>query len=395
MIPRKGRIVRFRGAGALQSAAMKRAKLKAKEERRLLRGHRWVYRNEFSELPTLNDGEVVDVYAAQGRFVGRGFYQAEGGIAVRLIADSQTEINGDFLRKAIERARVYRERIYPGQDVYRWIFGESDGLPGLVADRFGPVVSAQTPSAFYEAYAEDIAAFFIETEGVECVRLDIRGRALKVGTAPSPVEIEFDGLRFRVDIDSGQKTGMFLDQRENAAAMEVFAPGARVLDGHCYSGLWSCHAGRAGATEVLGVDTSAGAIQMACANATANGLSETCHFECADVRDVLARGNLYDVVLLDPPALAKTRSQQKKALGLYQGLNRAAMDAVKPGGVLITSTCSHFVDPEAFLEVLKRSARACQREAWIVDVRGAARDHPVLMEMPESAYLACVTLRVL
>ena len=288
----------------------------------------------------------------------------------------------------------FRQRLYPQQRVYRWIHGESDGLPGLVADRYGSVVTVQSPCAFYALHADDLASSFLEHEGVEGVRLTLPGCVRTVGVAPASLIVEIDGLQFDVSLAEGQKTGMFLDQRENCLAARPLADGARVLDGHCYAGLWSCQLAAAGAASVLGVDTSSSAIERAQANAGRNGLAGQCSFECADIHEVLQRDARYDVVLLDPPALAKSRAQTGKAVGLYQALNREAMRAVEPGGYLITSTCSHFVDGPSFVEILKRAARAAQRDAWLLEERGAAKDHPVLLAMPETAYLNCCVLRV-
>lgn len=374
--------------------AMLEARLNPKEERRLLRGHMWGFRNEFAEIPPLEDGALVDVVSSIGRFVGRAFYQAQGGIAVRILSHKRESIDADFLLHRIVRAQRFRERLFPDPTVYRWIFGESDGLPGFVADRYGAVVSAQSSCRFYEAHAEALAAAFLAQPGVEGVRLDVCGEIHSFGDVPSAVECELEGLRLNVDIEGGQKTGLFLDQRVNSRSSATFAPGARVLDGHCYVGLWSCHAAKAGAAHVLGVDTSAPAVERAQANAVLNGVADRCTFECADIAEVLGRGERYDVVLLDPPALAKSRDREAKALRLYQGLHKAAVQAVEPGGYLITSSCSHFVSREAFLETLKRAVGAAQRQAWVVDVRGPSPDHPVLMAMPETNYLTCVTLRV-
>ncbi len=371
-----------------------RAVLKPKEERRLLRGHLWGYRNEFEKLPDVADGAIVDAFSALGRFVGRGFFQASGGIAVRVLSRSEKPIDAEFLARRVERALRYRQRVFPGSDAYRWIHGESDGLPGLIADRFGPVVSVQTQCAFYAQHADALAKAFLGHEGVRGMRFEFASKARWFGTPVRPLVVALDGLQLDVDVDSGQKTGMFLDQRENALNTRVYAPDARVLDGHCYNGLWSCHLALGGAKHVLGVDTSGPALDQARKNAALNGVEDGCEFECIDVQEVLKRGERFDVITLDPPALAKSRAHAEKALGVYHALNRDAMAALTPGGILISSSCSHFVDAEAFLEMLKRAARAAQREAWILEVRGAARDHPVLMSMPETSYLKCVAMRV-
>ena len=282
----------------------------------------------------------------------------------------------------------------PRRRVYRWVYGESDGLPGLIADRYGEVVTAHTSCAFYRRYAAPLAEAFLAISGVHGVRLTIAGAVQEYGRVSSPVECEVHGLHLRVSITAGQKTGLFLDQRENWDLLRPFANGASVLDGHCYTGAWSLHAAKYGAARVLGVDTSQPALEQARQHAELNGAGQ-CAFECADVQSVLARGELYDVVVLDPPALAKSRLQAKKALGLYQALNRDAMRALKPGGLLITSSCSHFVETPVFLEALKRAATSAQRNARVLAMRGAAADHPVLLAMPETEYLKCVVLHVL
>ena len=375
---------------------MKHLQLLPKEDRRLLRGHPWVYRNELAKIPPMDDGELADVFSAQDRFIGRGFYQAQGGIAVRLLTRHQVPIDGVFLNERIDNARIFRERLFPDQSVYRWVFGESDGLPGFVADRYGTLISAQTSCRFYASCVDELADAFLAREGVEGVRIVINNVLHTYGNAPASVIASIDGVQVAVNLEEGQKTGMFLDQRENCLAIRRFAHNARVLDGHCYIGLWSCHAALAGAKSVLGVDTSAKAIEAATANAQRNGVGDQCAFERADIAEVLQqRGDRYDVVLLDPPAFVKSHAQEHKALGLYQALNAAAMNAVEPGGILVTSSCSHFVSREAFLEVLKRAASAAHRKVWAFDVRGAAPDHPVLLAMPETAYLKCVFLRVL
>ncbi len=374
---------------------MDTAILKAKEDRRLLRGHLWAYRNEFARLPRVEDGTVVDIVSDRGRFVGRGFYQATGGIAIRLITKRETEtVDTDLLERRIAQAKQFRDRLYPGETFYRWVHGESDRLPGMVIDRYGPVAVVQSGCAFYAAYGDALASILTRHDGVEGVQLNLPGGRRNAGEAPGSVEVSHGGLQFVVDLERGQKTGAFLDQRENVLAARSLARGARVFDGHCYSGQWACHMAAAGAASVLAVDSSETAIAHARRNAERNALSDRCIFECVDVRTALQRGQRYDLVILDPPAFAKSRGQSRKAAGLYQALNRDAMEAVEPGGYLVTSTCSHFMDGPAFVEVLKRAARAAQRDVWVLEERGAARDHPVLLTMPETAYLNCIVLRV-
>ncbi len=373
---------------------MVRGILNPKEDRRLLRGHRWVYRNEFDLLPDLSDGALLDVYSNKGRFVGRGFYQATGGIAVRILTYEREDIDASFFRRRIDAAKALRDRLYPSETVYRWVYGDSDRLPGFVADRYGPVVAARAEPAFYAMAADDLAEAFLAHEGVEGVILRRGGETRYFGATETPVECSVNGLRFSVEPDAGQKTGLFLDQRENWKLLERYAPGRRVLDGHCYTGAWGMHAGKYGAARVLGVDTSQRAIETALGNAELNGLSEVCGYECADIQDVLARDDTWDVIVLDPPAFAKSRAHTKKALRRYQALNRDAMQRIEPGGILITSSCSQPVDFAAFMETLKRAGNAAQRVVQLLDQRGPAPDHPALLAMPETNYLKCVVLRV-
>ncbi|MCC6144665.1 MAG: class I SAM-dependent rRNA methyltransferase [Candidatus Hydrogenedentes bacterium] len=373
---------------------MKSGTLKAREERRLLRGHCWAFRNEFEQLPKAEDGEVVDVFSEKRRFVARGFFQANGGIAVRLLTRRQEEIDDVFLQTRIDVARAYRRAMYPGSNVYRWIFGESDGLPGLVADRYGSVIIAQSACAFYGERAEQIANIFLACEGINGVQVSVNDKVQQFGEVPESIPVTIDDVRLEVNLADAQKTGLFLDQRDNRRTMLSYVQGARVLDGHCYVGQWAIAAAQGGAAFVHAVDTSEAALDSARAHAQLNQVADRCNFEKADVEAVLDRGRCYDTIILDPPAFAKSRAQAKKALSRYQSLNAKALEVVNVGGYLITSSCSHFVDMGDFLEMIKRAAATAQREVWVLETRGAARDHPVLLAMPETAYLKCVVLRV-
>ncbi len=374
---------------------MKRMQLREREERRLMRGHLWVFRNEVAALPALTDGELVDIYTGGGRFIGRAFAQATGGIAARILSRHQDTIDASFLKDRLTTARTLRERLFPGESVYRWVHGESDGLPGLMADRYGSVVSMDTQCAFYANRADELAEAFLSWDDITGLRLAHPGGVHIVGEVPEPVAVTLDGLPLEVALSSGQKTGMYLDQRVNCRVLDVLAPGARVFDGHCYAGLWACVAARAGAAEVLGVDTSQPAIERARRNAAINDLGAVCRFECADAEEILSRESPFDVVCIDPPPLARGREHRSKALGRYQALNAAAIQAVAPGGYLVTSCCSHAVGREGFMEAIKRALRTARREAQLLEVRGAAADHPVLPVMAETDYLVCAVLRIM
>lgn len=369
------------------------ARLLPKEERRLVRGHCWAFRNEFAELPELPDGDVVRIVSNSREHVGVGYFQAEGGIAVRLLAHSGEHYDDGFLARTVERAAAQRKRLFAGHPVYRWIHGDSDGLSGCIADRYGPLVVVQAESPFYRTRAEALANAFLAEDGVTGVLF--RGTdAPRFGAIDTPVVCKINGLEFSVDPLAGQKTGLFLDQRVNWSLLEAHAPGARVLDGHSYVGAWSMHAAKFGAREVVGVDTSRPAIEQARANAERNGLADRCGFIQGDVQEVLARGETYDTILIDPPALVRGRANMTKALGLYQAINRDAMKALNPGGVLITSSCSQPVDEATFVDMLKRAASAAERRFQLLGLHGAAPDHPALLAMPETRYLKCAVLRV-
>ena len=371
------------------------ATLKPKEERRITRGHAWAYRTEFKKLPELEDGDLVDVYSDQRRFVGRGFYQSQGGIAVRMLTRHQEDIDRDFFQARIKSARALRQALYPDSSAYRWIFAESDGLPGLVADRFGSVVSLQSSCAFYVKWMKPFAELLLEEEGVEGVRFQVAYHLETLGEVPDVVDFELEGLKVQLRLEGAQKTGMFLDQRLNRLTPVPFAKGARILDGHCHLGLWGCHAAAAGAAEVIAVDTSQAALDLAQGNAEHNGVADRFQFRCEDVETVLADEPPFDVVIIDPPAFAKGRSQAKKAQGRYLQLNRAAIKGTKPGGICVTSSCSHFIDKATFLDIIKRAASMEKRTVQLLEMRGAAADHPVMLSMPETDYLKCVVLRVL
>ena len=265
-----------------------------------------------------------------------------------------------------------------------------------MADRYGGAVIAESTCAFYAGHAPELAEAFLEVEGVSGFRLRVNNAVHDFGTLPETVSFDVEGLTLEMQPAATQKTGLYLDQRLNRRAIAPFCRDARVLDAHCYHGLWSCHAAQAGAREVLGVDTSGPAIAQAQANAARNNVAAQCTFREADIDVVLAeiQQPAYDVVIVDPPAFAKGRTQVAKALPRYRALNAAAMNAVVDGGILVSCSCSHFVSPEDFLDMLKQAAGTVRRRVTLLEMRGAAPDHPVLLSMPETSYLKCALLRI-
>lgn len=377
-------------------------------ERRLLQGHRWVFSNEVeSPLKNFSPGQWVQVVSVSGHRWGTGYVNPHSLIACRIVAPPGTEPTPAFFEEKLRRAVAFRERIYPGQKVYRAVYGESDGLPGLVVDRYDTAWVMQTTTAGMAAMEPMICEALVRGQGAHVVvaRNDTSRRALEglplskgilYGAAPGSLEVTLHGLKVHVDPLDGQKTGLFLDQRDNREAVRRYVSGAQVLDLFCYQGLWSLVAAASGAERVLGVDQSREAVQRAERDARDNGLSDRCRFQTADVLDFLKRAGResVDVLIMDPPAFAKTRASLPNAFKGYTDLNRRAMLALRRGGILVTCSCSYHLGEDAFYEMLLRAAQAAGRSLRLLEARGQALDHPVLLAMPETRYLKCAVLEV-
>jgi 23S rRNA (cytosine1962-C5)-methyltransferase len=279
----------------------------------------------------------------------------------------------------------------------------------LIVDRYQDHLVLQTLTLGMDVRTELICEALEELFHPQAIiaRNDVGIRALEGlpsekkllrGSSHGPVEIWEDDLRFRVDPWEGQKTGFYLDQRENRCTLRPFFKGDRVLDAFCYTGAWALHAARAGAVRVLGIDASARAIQCAQEHASDNGVQETCQFTVADVFDYLqqadARRERFDCIVLDPPAFVKSRSKMREGLHGYWEINRRALRLIKPGGYLISCSCSYHVDPETFRTTLARAARAARRTALLIEMRAQGRDHPVVLPLSEAAYLKCAVIAV-
>jgi 23S rRNA (cytosine1962-C5)-methyltransferase len=380
-------------------------------ERRLLLGHPWVFSNEIaSDLHQYEPGSLVDIYTYGGTFVGRGYVNPRSLIAVRLLSSRREDIDSAFFRQRIGAALRRRERLFPGLQSYRLVYSEGDLLPGLIIDRYQDHVVLQALTLGMEVRTEAICEALdglVQPQAI-VARNDVGIRTLeglslekKVlrGDLRTPVEVWEGDLRFRVDPWAGQKTGFYLDQRDNRCALRALLGGARVLDAFCYTGAWALHAARAGAKEVLGVDESGNAIQWANDQAKDNGLEPICQFMAADVFDFLKEADTqrqrFDGIVLDPPAFVKSRSKVREGLQGYWEINRRAMRLIRPGGYLITCSCSYHVDADTFRATLGRAARAARRTAVLLEMRSQARDHPVLLPLSEAAYLKCAVLTFL
>lgn len=377
--------------------------------RRIKTGHPWIFSNELVKVPrNVAPGELVDIHKRNGEWIGRGYFNPRSLIAVRLLTREPVPIDEAFFEKRIAEAQGHREREFPEEPACRLLFGEADGLPGLIVDRYGPVLAAQFLTAGMDRLTDVILKVLIRRFKPSAViaRNDSSSRALEglpkekrwlYGEGPGQVVIKKNGLLFEVDVWGGQKTGFFLDQSENYRRLDHRVAGARVLDAFCYTGAWGLHAARYGAGYVLGMDASAAAIRLAEANAGRNGLQSVCSYIREDVFDGLRRleasKERFDTVILDPPAFAKSRAKIKEALRGYKEINRLAMRILSPGGTLVTCSCSYHVDRDAFSRVLVEAASDARRSFRVLEWGAQSRDHPVALGIPETEYLKCVVLR--
>ena len=383
--------------------------LRNKEERRIASGHPWAFSNEVRETRgSPAAGDVVELVAASGLSLGVGLYNPHSLIAFRLLSPAVVDIDRAFFLRRISDARDLRERLYPGETVYRLVHGEGDFLPGLIIDRYNDQFAVQTVSFGMDMRLPVICDVLRELFQPSCIlaRNDSPLRALEnlpaVRTVlygePSPTTITERGIRYTVDLRDGQKTGFFLDQRENRGVLERFSRSRRVLDAFCNDGGFALTAARAGAAEVLGIDISAEAVARARANALLNGIT-TASFEEADVfvrlKELGAEGKRFDVAVLDPPSFTRSRKNVQMARKGYKALHGAALPLITEGGVLMTASCSHHILPDVFREIVDGAARAAGRRLQLLEWRGASPDHPVLPAVPETVYLKMGVFRVL
>jgi 23S rRNA (cytosine1962-C5)-methyltransferase len=382
--------------------------LRKDQERRLLLGHLWVFSNEIADdLHGYEPGSLVDVYAHGGSFLGRGYINPHSLITVRLLTHRRDTIDAGFFERRIEAAWRRRQRLFPEVEALRVVFSEGDLLPGLIIDRYGEHLVVQALTLGMELRTEWVCETLEHLLHPRAIiaRNDAAIRSLEHlptekkmlrGSIEEPVEIQEADLHFQVDVWEGQKTGFYLDQRENRCLLRPLFHGARVLDAFCYTGAWALHAARAGATEVVGVDESARAIEQAVRHAERNGLQDHCRFSVDDVFHYLQEADVrqerFDCIILDPPAFVKSRSKLREGLHGYWEINRRAMRLLKPGGFLVTCSCSYHVDPDTFRGILLRAARTTRRTVVLLEMRSQAKDHPVLLPMGESSYLKCAVL---
>lgn len=388
---------------------MAKAILTKGSEKKVEYGHPWIYRSDIDNVGTgANPGDVVDVYSSRNKFLGRGFYNPKSQITVRLLTYEQEQIDYGFFYNRVRDAWEYRKKV-ADTDSCRVVFSESDFLPALIVDKFSDILVLQTSSLGIEKYkAElvDILCDLIKPRGI-FERNDIPVRELEGleqkkgflrGCFDTNVIMYENGIRFIVDVAEGQKTGYFLDQKENRAALKPFVKDARVLDCFSHTGSFALHAGTYGAAGVLGLDISGHAVETASGNAKLNNLENICRFESANVFDRLREyydsGKHFDTIILDPPAFAKSRSSVEGAIRGYKEINLRAMKILNSGGFLVTCSCSHHIDPEMFMDILYNAGIDSRRKVRLIEYRSQAKDHPVLLAAPETEYLKCAILQI-
>ncbi|MBE3587208.1 MAG: class I SAM-dependent rRNA methyltransferase [Thermoanaerobacteraceae bacterium] len=386
-------------------------KLTRGQPHRVLHGHPWVYGTEVSDIHGhFKPGDVVEVVDHRGRFVGRGYINPASQILVRLLTRKQGEkIDRAFFHRRLTAALDYRRRVVRDTNACRLVYAEADFLPALIVDRFGDYLSVQTLALGMDVHKQtlvDLLDGLVEPAGIyernDVPVRELEGLPLKTGFLKGHfnpvVEIEENGLKFLVDLAGGQKTGYFLDQRENRLALQGLAEGARVLDCFCHTGTFSVYAAHFGAREVLGIDVAADALEMAGENAARNGFRSVCTFREGNAFDELRAmdraGERFDLIILDPPAFTKSREALEGAARGYKEINLRAMKLLPPGGFLVTCSCSYHMTEDLFLQVLLDAARDVGRQLRLVELRRQARDHPMLLASPETYYLKCFVLQV-
>ena len=390
--------------------------LKKGEGRLLKAGGLWIYDNEIDRIEgNFTEGDIIKVRDFDGYPLGHGFVNPHSKIRIRMMSRrAEQEINEDFLRMRVLQAWEYRKKVVDTSSC-RVIFGEADFLPGLVVDKFADVLVVQSLALGIDRLKGQILQYLTEILAQDGIvirgiyeRSDAKVRRQEgmelykgfIGEAfDTKVQIEENGVRYCVDVENGQKTGFFLDQKNNRKAIQRLCGGAHVLDCFTHTGSFALNAGLAGAKHVLGVDASETGITQAEENARLNGLSHVVKFQCADVFELLPaferQGQKFDVVILDPPAFTKARNSVKNAVKGYREINLRGIKLVKNGGFLATCSCSHFMTQEMLAKTILQAAGSAHRRLRQVEFHTQAPDHPILWAADESYYLKFFIFQVL
>ena len=380
--------------------------LKKNEDKRLRKGHLWVFSNEVdtkrSPLDAFSPGEMVVVKDHHNKSLGSAYINPNTLVCARLIARKPSaKLGANFFKARISNALALRERLFD-KPFYRLIFAESDGLPGLIIDRFGDVLSVQITTAGIEKQKESLINVLIELLSPEAILLknDNSQRQLEnlsqeseviYGTLAESIIIEENNSLFRINVLNGQKTGWFYDHRESRAYTAKLCRQQRVLDLFCYSGAWGIPAAIAGASEVTGVDSSESALALAQSSAELNQVSDKMQFIRQDVFDFLKQARVdnehYDVIVLDPPALIKRKKDFKAGYQAYHRLNQLALQVLSKNGILVSASCSHHLSKSNLHEILRSSARHIDRHLLFFGNGSQGPDHPIHPAIPETEYL--------
>ena len=393
---------------------MKSIYLKRNISRRVENGHPWIFGNEINTGKALDTaakpGEIVDVFTHDKKFVGRGYVNPQSQIMVRLLTRDKNEaIDEAFFLNRIKKAWEYRQKIGYSENC-RLVFGEADEIPQLIIDKFNDYFVIQTLALGIDlwkpAIVKALRALFSPKGIYERNDVPVReleGMEQKKGFLSDEFDtrivINENGIQFHVDIADGQKTGFFLDQQYNRGAIQHIVKDADVLGVFCYTGSFEISAAHYGARSVLGLDISTNAIEMCNKNAQLNGVENRCTFECVNAFDVLKgwakEGKQWDVVMLDPPSFTKSRANMDKAIAGYKEINLRGMKLVKPGGFLVTSSCTSLVQPELFLDIIQMAASDAKRKIRQVVFNSQSADHPIIRGQENTHYLKFLIVQVM
>jgi 23S rRNA (cytosine1962-C5)-methyltransferase len=373
--------------------------------------HLWLYAGHLGSIagePVA--GDLIDVLTCDGRFYGRGLYSPASKIRVRLLTFHDEPIDEAFWLGRIQQAIRLRERVVAQSNAYRLVYGEADRLPGLIVDRYDDLLVMQTLSAGMDRRKELLADLLMKELSIADIYLrnDAKSRQLEGlptergflrGSGPTQVGIHEGPAKFLVDVERGQKTGWFCDQRENRLAAAKFAAGAEVLEVFCHTGAFGIHAALAGAASVESLDVSQDTLEIARRHAAMNQVEDRCTYRQADafeeMRHLTKAGRRYDLVILDPPAFARSKQALPGALAGYKDINLLGLKLLKSDGFLVTCSCSHPVSEADFWNSIRLAARDARRDIRLIEQRGQSADHPILAGMPETRYLKCFIVQVL
>jgi len=382
--------------------------LKRNEERRILSGHLWVFSNEVAKIEgDTENGELVEVLDYRNKSLGSGFYNKNSLISVRLLSRSNIIDLYSLMKDRILTAYNLRKTVYPGRESYRLVFSESDFLPGIIIDKYNNTFVLQVYSFGMQKNIESIIEILKKEFGAENIFSKNESYFRKLEGLPEEDEIYSgkineeiidDGkLKYKVDF-TGQKTGFYFDQGDNRFSIERFSKGKNILDAFCNSGGFGLHASLAGASSVSLVDSSAKAIEDAESNFKLNNLKTESKFIVSDVFDFfnkcIEENKKFDIVIIDPPAFAKSKKSLSAAIKGYEKLNRLALQIIEAGGFLATSSCSHHLSQDNFMEIIKKAAIKVGTRIQLIEYDGASLDHPVLPAMPETSYLKFAVFKV-